>query len=86
MQAILVRTYALGPGDIVLHGPMGTQLPHGKGHQQPPLFGPLCCRTIAHLSNYSAELLLQVFVQNFVALTDGYSFCRLQLSFAWSFG
>ena len=26
-------------------------IPHGKGHSSPPLFGPLCSGTVAHLSN-----------------------------------
>ena len=42
----------LGPGGIV----METQLPT-KEAQQPPLFGPLCSGTVAHLSA-TTELLL----------------------------
>jgi len=38
----------LGPGDIVLDGP---SFPHGKEHNNPLLFGPLCSDTVAHLSN-----------------------------------
>jgi len=30
----------LGPGDIVLDGELGTQLPHGKRHSSRPFFGP----------------------------------------------
>jgi len=35
---------SLGPGDIVLDG---DPLPHGKGHNRPPLFGPFCSGTVA---------------------------------------
>ena len=38
----------LGPGDIVLAG--DPALPR-KEAQQPPLLGPLCSDTVAHLSN-----------------------------------
>ena len=38
----------LGPGHIVLDG---DPVPQRKGEQQPPLFGPLCSVTVAHLSN-----------------------------------
>jgi len=40
----------LGPGHIVLDG--DPPPPHGKGQgSPPPLFGPLCSGTIAHLSS-----------------------------------
>jgi len=45
----------LGPGDIVLDG---DPAPTRKGAQQPPLFGPLCSGTVAHLSNCRALVLI----------------------------
>ena len=53
----LSREVGLGPGDIVLDR---YSAPTRKGAQQhPPLFGPLCSGTVAHLSN-CWDLVLQV--------------------------
>jgi len=38
----------LGPCGIALDA---AQLPPRKGAQQPPVFGPLCSGTVAHLGN-----------------------------------
>jgi len=43
------RQRCSGPGHIVLDGDPAP--PPRKAAQQPPLFGPLCSGTIAHLNN-----------------------------------
>jgi len=49
----LGKGVGLGPSYIRLDG--DPVPPHGKGHSKPPIFGPLCSDTVAHLS--TAELL-----------------------------
>jgi len=50
----------LGPGDIVLDGDPAP--PRQGAQQSPPLFGPLCSGTVAHLSNYWAVVCLWFYV------------------------
>jgi len=63
----------LDPGNIVLDEEPAP--PPQKGTQQPPLFGPLCSGTVAHLSNIAELLYCLMFEQINLMMMTMMMFC-----------